>query len=113
MDAIVTISEYQGTVDGLSYSPSHTDVRVQFVPATHELYALYEQMPQGQGYEFRVLSDTIGNLKPQAKLVVTDPQVSGYAVDDTFITITDTKRMRLGGRFHLVGICYLAEPEEA
>lgn len=109
MDLLATIEQFSGSSTGQSYSTTNTNVRMYLTPASNEAVALYEQMPQGQMFSFSILSDDIGNLKQQSRITVTSPQVSGFETGDVFITLTDTKRARIGGKFYLSGLCYKKE----
>ncbi|RMD67349.1 MAG: hypothetical protein D6822_08425 [Cyanobacteria bacterium J149] len=109
MDVLVTIDQLAGTSDNQTYSTTNTNVRAIIIPASNEAVALYENMPQGQMYQFRILSDDIGNLKQQSRITITDAQSSVLSNGDVFITINDTKRTRASGKHYLIGLCYKQE----
>lgn len=109
MDVLATISQLQGGSTNQSYVVTDSNTRIYIVPASNEAVALYDGMPQGQAYQFKIKSDTINNLQQQSKITVTDGQVSDLETGDIFITMTDTKRTRIGGRFYLLGLCYKKE----
>lgn len=109
METIVDIYEFSGTNTNDAYTKTQTAVKAWIFPATNESIALYEGMPQGQEFEFRIVSDDITGLKPQSKMIVVNSQISGFATSDKFITVTATKRVHLMGKNYLTGLCYKAE----
>jgi len=109
MDVLATISQLSGSSTNQSYSITNTNARIVLIPASNEAVALYQAMPQGQMFQFNIVSDTIDNLKQQSKITVTAKQVSDFENGDIFITMTDTKRTRIGGKFYLTGLCYKKE----
>lgn len=109
METIVDIYQFSGTNVNKSYSKTNTSVRAWIIPASNETVALYDGMGSGQMFSFRILADDIANLKQQSKLQVVDSQVSGFTNKNVFITIGDTKRQRIMGRFYLTGVCYKSE----
>ena len=109
MDTIIDIYELQGINTNRAYSKTQSNIRGWIVPASTESIALYEGMPQGQEFEFRILSDDITGIRAQGKLVVVNSQVSGFSNGDTFITVANARRVRIMGRNYLTGICYKTE----
>jgi hypothetical protein len=109
MDVLASISQLQGDSTNQSYVITDSDVRIYIIPASNEAVALYDGMPQGQSFQFKIKSDTIDNLKQASRITVTDGQVSDLTTGDKLITMTDTKRTRIGGRFYLMGLCYKEE----
>jgi hypothetical protein len=79
------------------------------MPSSNETVALYDGMGSGQMFSFRIITNDIDNLAQQSKFIVIDSQVSGFETDNVFITIGDTKRQRIMGRFYLMGVCYKSE----
>lgn len=109
MEVLAKIEELTGTSTNKEYTQTHTDLRILIIPASNESVAFFSEMPSGQPYQFTIISDTVPNLKEQSRITVTDAQVSDFTVNDVFITIGDTKRTRLGGKFYLTGMCYLKQ----
>jgi hypothetical protein len=108
MDTVVDIYELS-TGTKKTYNLTQELVRAFILPATNESIAMYDNMPQGQSYEFRIMSDSIPNLRQQTKLVVHYSQMSDFTDGDTFVTVADTKRTRIMGKYYLTGMCYKAE----
>jgi len=106
MDTIIDIYELGGVNTNKAYTKTQSNIRAWIVPASNESIALYEGMPQGQEFEFRILSDDITGIKAQGKLVVVNSQVSGFSTNDTFITVTNARRVHIMGRNYLTGVCY-------
>jgi len=109
METIVDIYQLSGTNTNKAYTKTNDDVRVWIIPASNETVALYDGMGSGQMFSFRVMADDIANLAQQSKFIVVDSQVTGFSTNNVFITIGDTKRQRIMGRFYLVGVCYKSE----
>jgi hypothetical protein len=108
METVVDIYQFS-TGSKKSYSVTNEGITAWIVPASNEAIAMIDNMPQGQPFEFRVLSDDIETLKQQSKFVVVASQLSGFTDGDIFYTIADTKRQFISGRYYLVGMCYKAE----
>jgi hypothetical protein len=106
METIIDIFELTGTTKNKSYTKSYSGIKAWILPASNESIAMYDNMPAGQEYQFRILSDNIINLDEQSKLVVLDSQVSDFNAGDSFTTVVRTKRQRVAGKFYLLGMCY-------
>lgn len=109
IETIIDIYQLTGTNINKDYSKTNSNIKAWIIPASNDTVALYDGMGSGQLFSFRIMSDDIKNLSQQSKLMVVDSQVSGFELDDVFITIGDTKRQRIMGRFYLVGTCYKSE----
>jgi hypothetical protein len=108
METVIDIYELTGTNKNKAYTIVNSDIKAWILPASNESIALYDNMAQGQEYEFRIVSDTIDEVDEQSKFIVVDSQVSGFAVGDEFITIVKSKRQRVMGKFYLLGMCHKA-----
>lgn len=106
METFVDIYELSGENTSRDYVLVYQNVKVWIIPASNEAIALYDNLPQGQSYSFRIISDDLPNIAEQSKMVVIDSQWSGFEEDDTFITVTQTKRQHIAGRNYLSGLCY-------
>lgn len=109
IETIVDIYQLSGTNVNKSYSKTNSSIRAWIISASNETVALYDGMGSGQMFSFRIVSDDVSNLAQQSKLIVVDSQVSGFEEDNVFITIGDTKRQRIMGKFYLTGVCYKSE----
>lgn len=108
METIVDIYELTGDNTDRNYKLVYESVKIWIIPASNEAIALYDNLPQGQTFSFRIISDDVPNIAEQAKFVVIDSQWSGFTEDDAFITVTQTKRQHIAGRNYLSGLCYKA-----
>jgi len=108
METIVDVYQLTGTNKNKKYAIAYEEIKAWILPASNESVALYDSMPQGQEYQFRIMSDNITEIDEQSKLIVKDGQVTGFDVGDTFITVVRTKRQRIMGKFYLLGMCYKA-----
>jgi hypothetical protein len=108
MDTIVDVYEL-GTGKKKEYAKSYSGVTAWIVPATNESIALFDNMPQGPAYEFRIIDTEVPNLREQSMLTVTDSQMTGFTEGDIFITIANTRRVCFNSTFYLVGMCYKAD----
>ena len=106
METIVDIYEMSGTSKNRSYTKVYSNVKTWIVPASNESIALYDGMPQGQEYSFRILPDYIPAIKEQSKFIVKDSQLSGFSTGDVFITVVGAKRQRIMAKFYHTGMCY-------
>ena len=108
MDTVIDIYELSGTLKQ-TYSKTQELVRAFILPATNESLAMYENMPQGQSYAFKIESDRVQSLKQASKLIVHYSQMSDFSDGDCFITVADAKRTRILGKYYLTGMCYKTE----
>lgn len=109
METFVNIYELSGANTDREYELVYENVKTWIIPASNEAVALYDNLPQGQSYSFRIISDDIPNITEQAKFIVVDSQWSSFEEDDEFITVTQTKRQHIGGKNYLSGLCYKAK----
>lgn len=107
METIVNIYELAGTGSrAYPTSPDYTDVRAWILPASNETVAFYENAPQGQLFQYKIIGGDISSIAQQAKFIVVDSQISGFNENDEFITFGDAKLANIGGITYITGVCY-------
>jgi hypothetical protein len=106
MESIIDIYQMTGQQKSRSYQLTDSKVRAWIIPASNEAVAMYDNAPQGQLFQFRIVSEDISNLVEQSKFVVVYSQISDLIEGDIFITIAGTKRIGIQGKNYLIGTCY-------
>jgi len=108
METIIDIYELSGNDNNRAYILKYSQVRAWILPASNEAVAMYDNLPQGQMYQYRILDEDVENINEQAKLVISESQMSGFDNGDSFITVTSPKKAILGGKRYLSGMCYIS-----
>jgi hypothetical protein len=107
METIIDIYQMSGQASrAYKESPDYTDIRAWILPASNETVAMYEGVPQGQMFQFRIIGNDIEGIAQQSKLKIIESQISGFKNGDEFITIGDVKTSSISGNTYITGTCY-------
>jgi hypothetical protein len=106
MECIVTIRSFSGATRERKLAHHYDLVRCMIGSARPETAAFYENVPLGQLYEFVIRDSRISSIPDGSEITVTDPQASGFEVDDVFIVTAKSQKQRMAGRFLIAGSCY-------
>ncbi len=85
------------------------DIRAEVYPASNEILALNPNVPVGQGFTITLDGDSISELPPLAKIIITTAQNDSVNEGDTFVIQDNFTKTRVMGRIIYTGLGVLTK----
>lgn len=104
-NVVVTIDQLSGGESAKQYSQLATNIRCLITPASTEIVAIYENAPLGNSFQFMIKDNSINDIPAQSKITITNAQNTEFNNNDTFITLGNCEKKKLGSRLCLTGVC--------